>query len=60
MPKAIRSAARRVGIIGELMQFLWARKLWWMMPMVLLLLVMGILMIFAQSSAIAPFIYTLF
>ena len=60
MPKAIRGAARRVGIIGELMQFLWVRKLWWMMPMVLLLLVMGILMIFAQSSAIAPFIYTLF
>jgi hypothetical protein len=60
MTKAIRGAARRVGIMGELMQFLWARKLWWMMPMVLLLLVMGILLIFAQSTAIAPFIYTLF
>jgi hypothetical protein len=46
--------------MGELMRFLWGRKLWWMMPMVLLLLAMGILMIFAQSTAIAPFIYTLF
>ena len=60
MPKAIRGAARRIGIMGELMRFLWGRKLWWMMPMVLLLLAMGILMIFAQSTAIAPFIYTLF
>jgi hypothetical protein len=42
------------------MQFLWERKLWWMMPMVAVLLLLGILIIFAQSSAIAPFIYTLF
>ena len=60
MPKAMRGAARRVGIMGELMQFLWARKLWWLTPMVLVLLLMGILIVFAQSSAIAPFIYTLF
>jgi hypothetical protein len=58
--KAIRGAARRVGIMGELLQFLWARKLWWLTPMVVVLLFLGILIIFAQSSAIAPFIYTLF
>ena len=50
----------RVGVVGELFEFLWAAKLWWMMPMVLLLLVLGGLIVFAQSSAIAPFIYTLF
>jgi Family of unknown function (DUF5989) len=60
MAKAVRGAVRRVGIMGELMQFLWERKLWWLMPMVGVLLVLGILIIFAQSSAIAPFIYTLF
>jgi hypothetical protein len=60
MPKAIRGAARRVGIMGELLQFLWVRKLWWMTPMVVILLLLGIAIIFAQSSAIAPFIYTLF
>jgi hypothetical protein len=60
MAKAIRRAARRVGIMGELMQFLWVRKLWWMTPMVVILLLLGIVIIFAQSSAIAPFIYTLF
>lgn len=46
--------------MGELLAFLWGQKLWWLMPMVVLLLVLGILLIFAQSSAIAPFIYTLF
>lgn len=60
MPKAIRGAARRMGIMGELLQFMWERKLWWMMPMVFVLLLLGILLIFAQSSAVAPFIYTLF
>ena len=60
MPKAIRAAGRRVGIMRELLGFLWAQKLWWLTPMVVVLLILGILLIFAQSSAIAPFIYTLF
>jgi hypothetical protein len=46
--------------MGELLGFLWERKLWWLTPMVFMLLVVGILLVFAQSSAIAPFIYTLF
>ena len=41
-------------------KFLWARKLWWMVPMVLVFLLFGALMFAAQSSAVAPFIYTLF
>jgi len=60
MPKALRAAGRRVGIMGELLTFLWEQKLWWLMPMVFVLLVLGIFLVFAQSSAIAPFIYTLF
>lgn len=60
MPKALRAAGRRVGIMGELLAFLWERKLWWLIPMVSVLLLLGALLIFAQSSAIAPFIYTLF
>jgi len=46
--------------MNELMVFLWERKLWWMMPMVLTLLLFGLLILFAESSAVAPFIYTLF
>jgi Family of unknown function (DUF5989) len=60
MIKGIHAAGRRVGIIGELLAFLWERKLWWLMPMVSVLLLLGALLLFAQSSAIAPFIYTLF
>jgi hypothetical protein len=47
-------------IMGELIAFFWHQKLWWMLPMLFVLLLLGCLMIFAQSSAIAPFIYTLF
>ena len=50
----------RLGIIGELFSFLWQRKLWWLIPMILVIVLFGVLLIFAQGSAIAPFIYTLF
>jgi hypothetical protein len=50
----------RVGIAGDLLLFFWQRKWWWLTPMILVLLLFGSLMIFAQSSAVAPFIYTLF
>ena len=50
----------RFGIAGELLVFLWQRKLWWMIPMVFVLLLFGGLMLTAQSSALGPFIYTLF
>jgi hypothetical protein len=49
----------RLGIIGELLRFLWARKLWWLIPMILALLAFGILMLLATSSILAPFIYPL-
>ena len=60
MPKLVRAAGRRVGIAGELLRFMWERKLWWLMPMVAVLLIVGLLLVLAQSSAIGPFIYTLF
>lgn len=43
----------------ELWQFLKERKKWWLLPIILLLLVLGILVL-TSGSAIAPFIYTLF
>ena len=50
----------RLGIVGELFGFLWRRKMWWMIPMMVVLLLFGALIVFAGSSPIAPFIYTLF
>jgi hypothetical protein len=51
--------ASRTGIVGELISFYWNNK-WWLTPMLLVLFIFGGLSIFEQSSAIAPFIYTLF
>ncbi len=56
----IDSLMDRLGIMGELLHFFWQNKWWWITPMILLLMFLGVLIIFAQSSAIAPFIYTLF
>jgi len=50
----------RIGILAEFVEFLWERKLWWMIPMVVVLVLFGTLLVLTQSSAIAPFIYTLF
>jgi hypothetical protein len=58
--KFLEQLQSRLGIAGELLTFLWHRKLWWMIPMVFVLLVFGGLMVTAQSSALGPFIYTLF
>jgi hypothetical protein len=52
--------SERARILGEFVGFLWERKLWWMIPMVLVLMGFGVLLIFAQNSALGPFIYTLF
>jgi drug/metabolite transporter superfamily protein YnfA len=48
------------GIVGELLVFLWKRKLWWLIPMVVTLLVFGLLLVFVAASGVSPFIYTLF
>jgi len=47
-------------VIFEFMQFLRQEKKFWLVPIVIVFLAFGLLMIFAQSSAVAPFIYTLF
>lgn len=50
----------KLGIFKELWGFLKVRKRWWLAPIIIILLLLGFLIIFAESSAIAPFIYTLF
>jgi hypothetical protein len=46
--------------LRELWKFMRARKKYWLMPIVFILLLIGGLLILAQGSAVAPFIYTLF
>jgi hypothetical protein len=49
-----------IDFLKELWAFMRARKKFWLLPIVILLLLLGVLLIFAQGSAVAPFIYTLF
>ena len=46
--------------LAELWAFMRARKKLWLLPLVLVLLAVGLVIAFAQVSALAPFIYTLF
>lgn len=50
----------KLSLIGEFLQFLKAEKKYWLAPIVIVFVLLGLLIAFAQSSAIAPFIYTLF
>ena len=47
-------------IITEFWEFLKFRKRYWLLPIVLILLLFGALIVFTESSAVAPFIYALF
>jgi hypothetical protein len=49
-----------MSFLKELWAFLAARKKFWLLPIILVMLVLGGLLVLAQGSAIAPFIYTLF
>ena len=49
-----------IEFLRELKGFMKERKAYWLAPLVVLLLLFGLLLFFAQSSAVAPFIYTLF
>jgi len=58
--QALKRAGERFEVAREIFAFFWQRKLWWMIPMVFVILVVGMLLVLAQGSALAPFIYTLF
>lgn len=50
----------KLAIIKEFFNFLRVRKKWWLAPIVIFLLALGVLLVFAKGSALAPFIYSLF
>jgi len=50
----------KLAIIKEFLHFLRVRKRWWIAPILIFLLLLGGMLIFANGSALAPFIYTLF
>jgi len=60
MANFFKGMITNMGVAGEVLFFLWQRRLWWLIPMVFVLLLFGLLLIFATSSGVAPFIYALF
>ncbi len=50
----------RHGIVTELWAFMKVRKKWWLLPIIIVLLLVSALLVLAQGSALAPFIYTIF
>jgi hypothetical protein len=48
------------GMTRELWMFMRVRKKWWLLPVVVVMLLVGVLLVFAEGSALAPFIYTIF
>jgi hypothetical protein len=47
-------------VVSEFFQFLRQEKKYWLLPIVIVFVLFGLLIVFSQSSAVAPFIYTLF
>ncbi|MCB0510619.1 MAG: hypothetical protein H6579_04840 [Chitinophagales bacterium] len=43
--------------LKDIFKFLMERKKWWLLPIILALLILGLLLLFAESSAVAPFVY---
>lgn len=58
--RTTRDAGARVGLVGEMLGYLAKRRLWFIIPMVTVLLLCGLLIVLAQATAIGPLIYTLF
>ena len=58
-PKRRKRSNRRVSVVRDLFTFLWQNKLWWMIPIIVVLVAFSVLIWFAQSATI-PFVYTLF
>jgi hypothetical protein len=56
-----RSAVRdNLATAQELLAFVWRGKTWWLAPIVVVILLLSFLVVFLQTSAVAPFIYALF
>ncbi|MFA6407530.1 MAG: DUF5989 family protein [Candidatus Paceibacterota bacterium] len=58
--KTLISLSVRFSILKSLLSFFWRNRMWWIIPMLIVLSIFFFLMIFAQSSPLGPLIYTIF
>ncbi len=59
-PGMLSGIKARLGIVGELFAFLWAAKMWWLIPMILVLVLFALIIVLGSASGGGPLIYTLF
>ena len=57
---SVRELRLGLGTVGEFIAFLWRRKLWWLIPLTMAILLVGMLLVFGEASGVAPFLYSLF
>jgi hypothetical protein len=57
---ALNDFFMRMGVLGELLAFLWKRKLYWLIPMMVTLLLFAVIIILGNTGVGSVFIYTLF
>ena len=58
--KFLKNLISRLPIFAELWAFMRVRKKWWLGPIITVLLLLGLIVVLTEGSALAPFIYTLF
>ncbi len=56
----VKDLKTRITIFGEIWAVMRVRKKWWLGPIMIFLLLLGVLIVFTEGSALAPFIYALF
>ena len=56
----LRGAMPGMSLVQELWAFMRMRKKWWLLPVLAVMFLVGALLVFAQGSVLAPFIYTIF
>ena len=57
---SFEESREKLGLVPELWAFMKVRKKWWLGPIVVMLVLLGLLIVLTQGTAVAPFIYTLF
>lgn len=60
MTNYAKKIGARFTVIGRLFSFLWQNKMWWLIPLVVVLVGLGILIVVGQTTPIGAFIYTIF
>lgn len=56
----LRKFKDRIRVSGELLRFMWRQKMWWMIPMMVLLLALGLFLFVGLQTPLGPAIYALF